>query len=87
MTVFMVERDLKGITMEALGAAQQAAIKQGKQMSADGTSIRYIRSTFAPDDGRCFCLFKARSAADVRRLNDDARIPYFRVSEAFDLSP
>ena len=25
MSVFMVERDLKGITMDALGAAQQAA--------------------------------------------------------------
>ncbi len=52
MSVFMVERDLKGITMDALGAAQQAAISQGKLMTAAGTPVRYIRSTFAPEDGR-----------------------------------
>lgn len=87
MSVFMVERDLNGITMDALAAAQQAAIKQGRQMTMEGTPIRYIRSTFAPTDGRCFCLFEGMSAADVRKLNDDAEIPYFRVVEALDLTP
>jgi len=51
--VFMVERDLKGISMEALGGVQQAAIGKATEMSAAGTDIRYIRTTFAPDDGRC----------------------------------
>jgi len=87
MTVFMVERDLKGITMPGLAAAQQAAISQGEQMTAAGTPIRYIRSTFAPEDGRCFCLFEGASTADVIKLNDDAEIPYFRVVEALDLTP
>ena len=87
MAVFMVERDLKGITMSDLAAAQQAAIAQGKQMTATGTPIRYIRSTFAPEDGRCFCLFEGASAADVKQLNDDANIPYYRVVDAFDLTP
>ena len=87
MTVFMVERNLKGITMDALAAAQQAAIKQGTRMTAEGTPIRYIRSTFAPDEGRCFCLFEGASPADVRKLNDDAKIPYFSVVEALDLTP
>ena len=87
MSIFMVERDLKGITMPALAAAQQAAIAQGKQMTSAGTPIRYIRSTFAPDDRRCFCLFEGASAADVEKLNDDARIPYTRVVPALDLTP
>jgi hypothetical protein len=56
-------------------------------MSATGTPIGYIRSTFAPDDGRCFCLFEGSSAADVKKLNDDAKIPYVRVVEALDLTP
>ena len=50
MSVFMVERDLKGISMEALGGAQKAAIGKAKEMSASGTDIKYLRSTFAPDD-------------------------------------
>lgn len=87
MSVFMVERDLKGITMPALAAAQQAAITNGRQMTAAGTPISYIRSTFAPEDGRCFCLFDGRSEADVRKLNDDAKIPYSRVVRALDLTP
>ena len=87
MSVYMVERDLKGISMEALGGAQQAAIGKAKEMSAAGTAIRYIRSTFAPEDGRCLCLFDAASDADVKRLNDAAGLPYSRVVPALDLTP
>lgn len=71
MSVYMVERDLKGISMEALGGAQKAAISKAAEMSSAGTEIKYLRSTFAPDDGRCMCLFDAKSDADVKRLNDD----------------
>ena len=87
MTVYMVERDLKGITMEALGGAQKAAISKAQEMSASGTNIKYIRSTFAPDDGRCMCLFEADTDAAVKRLNDDAGLPYNRVVKALDLTP
>lgn len=87
MTVYMVERDLKGISMDALGGAQTAAIGKAAQMAAEGTAIRYIRSTFAPEDGRCMCLFEAASDADVKRLNDEAGLPYHRVVPALDLTP
>lgn len=87
MTVFMVERSLPGISMEALGGAQKAAIDKGREMTAAGTDVRYIRSTFAPDDGRCMCLFEAGSESAVRKLNDDAGIPYTRVVQAYDLTP
>jgi hypothetical protein len=49
--------------------------------------MRYIRSTFAPQDGRCMCLFEAHSAEDVKKLNDEAKLPYSRVVEALDLTP
>jgi hypothetical protein len=87
MTVYLVERSLKGISMEDLGGAQNAAIGKGNEMTAAGTDIKYIRTTFAPDDGRCMCLFEADSDADVKRLNDEAGIPYDRVVEALDLTP
>jgi hypothetical protein len=48
--------------------------------------MRYIRSTFALEDGRCMCLFEANSVEDVKRLNDEAKIPYTRVVEALDLT-
>lgn len=87
MSVFMVERDLKGIAMEDLGAAQKAAIGKAEEMRRGGSDIRYIRTTFAPEDGRCMCLFEAASDADVRRLNDEAGLPYGRVVPALDLTP
>ncbi len=87
MTVYMVERDLKGISMADLGGAQLAAIKTAQDMSAQGTAISYIRSTFAPEDGRCMCLFDAASDADVRRLNNTAGLPYHSVVAALVLTP
>lgn len=87
MSVYMVERDLKGISMEALGSAQKAAISKATEMSAAGTEIKYIRSTFAPEDGRCMCLFEANSDTDVKRLNEDAGLPYHKIVPALDLTP
>ncbi len=87
MTVYMVERSLKGISMEDLGGAQKAAIAKAAEMSAAGTKIGYVRTTFAPDDGRCMCLFEGNSVSDVKRLNEHAGIPYDRVVEALDLTP
>ncbi|SDJ45520.1 nickel-binding protein, partial [Lutimaribacter saemankumensis] len=58
MSVFMVERDLKGISMDDLAGAQKAAIATAEKMSGAGEKISYIRSTFAPEDGRCMCLFE-----------------------------
>ncbi len=87
MTVYMVERNLKGIAMSDLAAAQQLAIRTSNQYAARGTPMRYIRSTFAPEDGRCMCLFEASSAEDVKKLNDEAKLPYLQVVEALDLTP
>lgn len=87
MSVYMVERNLKGISMENLAGAQKAAIAQAGKMSGEGIKISYLRSTFAPEDGRCMCLFEADSDAEVRRLNDDAGLPYTRVVSALDLTP
>lgn len=85
MSVWMVERDLKGISMEALGQAQGAAIAEAQKASAAGTPVRYLRSLFTPADGRCCCLFEAADAALVRQVNDAAGLPYQRIAAAMDL--
>ena len=87
MSVYMVERSLKGIPMSDLAAAQQAAIATTKSMTEQGTPVRYIRSTFVPESGACMCLFEADDAAAVKRANETARIPFDRVVEALDLTP
>jgi hypothetical protein len=87
MSVYMVERSLKGIAMSDLAAAQQAAIATSKRFSAEGTPVRYIRSTFVPESGACMCLFEAGGENAVKRVNEAAKIPFDRVTEALDLTP
>ena len=87
MSVYMVERDLPGISMEQLAAAQKAAIDTGEQFTADGKNVRYIRTTFVPGENKCMCLFEADNAGLVEELNNTAQIPFTRVIEAMDLTP
>lgn len=87
MAVYMVERDLTGITMPELAGAQRAAIATARRFTADGTAVRYIRSTFVPGDARCMCLFDAASADDVKKVNEAAQLPFTRIVEALDLTP
>ena len=87
MQVYMVERSLKGIQMNDLAAAQKRAISTGEDMTKAGIPVRYIRSTFAPDSGRCMCLFEAANADHVKKLNEKANIPFDSVVPALDLTP
>lgn len=44
----MVERELKGITIDQLTGAQQAVIETGKRMTAGGKSVPYILNAKLP---------------------------------------
>jgi len=83
----MVERDLPGIKMEQLAAAQKRAIEVGKELTAQGKEVRYIRSTFVPGQNKCMCLFEAPNPENVREANERAQIPFTRIVEAVDLTP
>jgi hypothetical protein len=87
MAVYMVERDLPGVTMDQLGAAQKGAIETSRQFTAEGKDVRYIRSIFVPGEARCMCLFEAPNPDVVKEVNDEAKIPYTRIVEAKDLTP
>jgi hypothetical protein len=87
MTVYIVERDLPGITMDQLAAAQSAAIKKGQEFTASGKDVRYIRSIFVPGDSKCLCLFEAASPELVKEVNEAAQIPFTQIKEALDLTP
>jgi hypothetical protein len=87
MSVYMVERSLKGIAMNDLAAAQKAAIATAQQSTSEGTPVRYIRSTFVPESGACLCLFEASNREAVTRVNEKAKLPFNRIVEALDLTP
>ncbi len=87
MAVYMVERSLPGITMEQLAAAQKAAIETSQQSTSEGTPVRYIRSTYVPEEAHCMCLFEANDPDAVKQVNERAQIPFNRIVEAMDLTP
>ena len=87
MAVYLVERDLPGVTMEQLAAAQKRAIQVGMDLTAQGRAVRYIRSTFVPGEHKCICLFEAPNPEHVREANERAEIPFTRIVPAEDLSP
>jgi hypothetical protein len=87
MPVFMADRDLPGITMDQLAAAQKAAIDTSERFTADGRPVKYLRSTFVPGEAHCMCLFEAQDAETVRAVNEAAKIPFTRIVEAADLTP
>lgn len=87
MAVYMVERELPGITHDGLAGAQKAAIASSQRSTSNGTPVRYIRSTFVPGESRCMCLFEAPSTAAVRDVNESAGLPFTRIIEAMDLTP
>ena len=87
MGTYMVDRNLPGVTLEQLAAAQKAAIETSKQFTAEGKPVRYIRSTFVPGEAHCMCLFEAANASLVREVNETAKIPFTRIVEAADLTP
>jgi hypothetical protein len=84
--VYLVDRDLPGSTLAQLEAMQQVAIATGRQFTAAGRPVRYLRSTFIPGEARCLCLFEAVDATVVEEVNRAAQLLFTRVVEAFDLS-
>jgi hypothetical protein len=72
MLVWMVERDLSGISMDALAAAQAGAIAEAARAAATGQPVKHLRSLFTPGDGRWCCLFEAADAGAVRDVNGTA---------------
>lgn len=87
MTTYAVQRNLQGITMEQLTAAQQAAIQASQDASNRGEPVNYLRSNFYPADQRCTCLFEAQSREAVEKVNQAASLPFDKVEEVLDLHP
>ena len=87
MPVYMVERDLTGLSMDQLAGAQKAAIETSQKFTAVGKPVRYIRSTYVTGDARCVCLFESENQELVKEINKEAGLPFTGIVEALDLTP
>jgi hypothetical protein len=87
MAIYIAERTLPGITPEQLATMQHAAIEMSARFTAQGRSVRYLRSVFLPSEAHCLSLFEADNGALVRDVNEAAQLPFTRIVEALDLIP
>jgi hypothetical protein len=87
MPLFVVERDLPGITPEELQSAGLRAKTCCAEISEEGQPVRWIRSFFLPEDSGTHCYFEAASREVVAETNQRASIPFTRILEVVELTP
>ena len=85
MAVYLVDRDLPGITPDGLAALLRATLATCRDFTSAGTPVRYLHGLFVLGEARSLCLFEADDEATVAALNDAANLPFTRVVEALDL--
>lgn len=86
MAKYLVERHLPGIKPDELAAAAARAKNTTAEMTAEGTPVRYLRSTFIPGEEKCYCLFEGPTEDAVREANQRAEIPLVSVTEAMHIA-
>jgi len=87
MATFVVQRDLPGITPEALQSAGIRAKSCCAELTTEGQQVRWIRSFFLPETAQTHCYFEASNQAAVEEANNRARIPFTRIIEVFEMTP
>jgi hypothetical protein len=84
---YLVERYLPGIDAEQLDEASRRLAAAARALAAQGVEVRYVGSTFVPEEESCFCRFEGAGPDDVRRACEEADVPFARIVETRDLSP
>lgn len=87
MAVYVVTRDLPGITPDALQSAGLRAKTCCAEMTGEGQPVRWIRSFFLPESAQTHCYFEAGSKEAVEEANSRARIPFTKIYEVVEMTP
>ncbi len=82
MPIFMVERYLAALDQK--GVEAQAA--KDEALARACSDIRHLRTTYSREDELCFSFFEAPSRQKVIAANDEAAVPFERVTEVLDAS-
>jgi Protein of unknown function (DUF4242) len=86
MGLYLVERYLPGATDDDLASAVERVAAAAERMTVEGITVRYVGSTFVPDDETCFCEFEAPSRESVEWANERADVPFARILPVVRLS-
>ena len=85
--LYLVEHDLRGLSSAQLAGVHRALGEAVRREIRRGGRIRYVQRIYAPDEGRCLCLFEAAGPDLVRHVNDTAQFPLARVIAVVSSAP
>lgn len=85
--LFLVERELPGITPEKLQAAGLRAKTCCQEMTEEGSEVAWHRSFFLPEDEKTFCVFEAPDRERVAEANRRANIPFVAIHDSMEMTP
>jgi hypothetical protein len=85
--LYLVEHDLPGLSPPQLASVHRALGEAVRWEPRLGGRIRYVQRIYAPEEGRCLCLFEAAGPEVVRNVNDIAQFPLARVIAVLSTVP
>jgi len=86
MPSYLVETYLPHSRAAEAREAGRRARAAAAELAREGTPIRYVRTTFLPDDETCFHLFEASSADAVAEVSRRAELGHGRIVPAIEAS-
>lgn len=82
---FLVELDRPDVMSAEIQALAERSRAVAAEMRGEGASLRYLRTIYVPEDGRCFLLFEGGSAIEVGEAGRRAGLAPARLVEAIRL--
>ena len=86
MPLYLVEEYVPGLSEQELLRGRDRLTQAAAELSAAGEPIRFVGTTYVPDQETGFSRFEAGSRDLVERSCRRAGIPFARVSEARSLA-
>lgn len=86
MPSYLVEVYLPRSRAHEAPATGRRARAAAAELSREGAPVRYVRTTFLPNDETCFHVFEALSADAVEEVSRRANFGRARVVPAFEVS-
>ena len=86
MPSYLVEVYLPRSRADEARSAGRRARAAAEELAREGVPIRYVRTTFLPDDETCFHLFEAASAEVVQEASRRAALGRARILAAVEAS-
>jgi Protein of unknown function (DUF4242) len=84
---YLVERYLPGATDGQLDEAGERLAAAAGRLAAEGVDVRYVGSTFVPEEESCFCRFESAGREEVERACEQAGLQFARIVETREFPP